>query len=93
MEGQQGDVVGGEDEPIHGQEDERDYHDDNISRMNGGRSGAVAVEHSAVFLEGVDHVEGSDGAGLAVFGVAETVADHAVEEIVDVVSDMGVDLE
>jgi hypothetical protein len=58
-----------------------------------GRSAAVAIEYSSVFFEGVHHVKGCNGARFAMFSVAETVTHNAIEKIVNIVSNMRVDLE
>ena len=43
------------------------------------RLGTETVEGSALSLEGVDDVEGSDGLPLGVFGVGDRVTDDVLE--------------
>lgn len=49
-------------------------------------SEAVAVEDTAVFLEGIDNVHGGDGLTLAMFSISEGIPHHFVQEIVDILS-------
>lgn len=53
-------------------------------------SSTVAVEDPSIFFESVNYVHGCDGGCLSMFCVCECVTNDSVQEVVNVIADVGV---